>query len=315
MLITTADLPESKRFVFWQDVVCDTFSPIDCVKTSDRPFAAEIATNRIRDYGFSRLRCQEFRALRTAAQIRQSREEDRLFIHFQTSGQFLLSQDGRESCIRPGACVVIDNTRPWTGSLEGNFGQVVIHVPREIWVRRVGVIDQLTARAVDGTTQTGRLVTNFLRDFASAVENVEEATALRLSEILLALMATALGETVSFQGVRRSDGRLALLYRAKAIIEENLQDPCLTPENVARALKISTSYLYDIFHDECATVSNWIWGRRLERCRQNLSDSLMRNKSLSEIAFDCGFSDLSHFNHRFKAAFSMTPSQFRRNKI
>jgi AraC-like DNA-binding protein len=73
-------------------------------------------------------------------------------------------------------------------------------------------------------------------------------------------------------------------------------------------------YLQDLFLQEDTTVCDWIWQRRLERCRRDLADPLLAGKSVGRIAWDCGFSDFSHFSRRFKAAYAITPSGFRRRQ-
>ena len=178
--------------------------------------------------------------------------------------------------------------------------------------QKIGPTEQITARAVHGNTCVGGAVFHFLRQVIPGIGTVETTTADRLAEVSLTLVGT-LANTFS-PDVPPSSGRFLLLCRAKTLIEENLYDPSLNPEKIARALKISKRYLQDLFHEESTTVCNWMWDRRLEKCRQRLSDPLAR-QSVSAIAFSCGFSDFSHFSHRFKAAFSISPSEFRREQL
>jgi len=58
-------------------------------------------------------------------------------------------------------------------------------------------------------------------------------------------------------------------------------------------------------------VSDWIWAQRLEKSRRNLCDPLLARESITQIAIGCGFSDLSHFSRRFKAAYAMSPRDYR----
>ncbi|WP_416221651.1 helix-turn-helix domain-containing protein [Rhodohalobacter sp.] len=37
------------------------------------------------------------------------------------------------------------------------------------------------------------------------------------------------------------------------------------------------------------------------------------NKTISQIAFDCGFNNLSHFSRTYKAEYGMSPSEYRRD--
>jgi AraC family transcriptional regulator len=53
----------------------------------------------------------------------------------------------------------------------------------------------------------------------------------------------------------------------------------------------------------------WIAARRVDRARSLLRHSAL---PLQRIADDCGYADLSHFSHRFRAAADCSPSAFRR---
>lgn len=74
---------------------------------------------------------------------------------------------------------------------------------------------------------------------------------------------------------------------------------------------ISPRYLQDLFHSESWTVSEWIWSRRLEKARRDLLDPLLARESITQIALACGFGDLAHFSRRFKAAYAMSPREYR----
>ena len=60
------------------------------------------------------------------------------------------------------------------------------------------------------------------------------------------------------------------------------------------------------------SVERYILHRRLEHCRQALEDLAQARRMIGEIAFSWGFSDLSHFGRRFRAAYGLTPGDYRR---
>jgi len=311
-LITTADQPRSERLPFWIEIVSKTFFGVDYLPTSAESFFGEVATTRVGEVSFSLVRGRGFQYFRTPAWIRRSIEKS-LLIMLALRGTSSVMQDGRQAQLGTGDLACLDASRPYSGSFADHFENLVILFPRDIFVRRVGRTEPLTARAVRANTYIGALVSNFLRQVVPAIGTVDSATARRLAELSLTLVITTLGNLLSQQELYRSSGRSSLLYRAKTVIEENLDDDSLNPEKVARILRISERYLHSLFHEENTTVCNWIWDRRLEKCRESLSDPLLASKNVTEIAFDCGFNDLSHFSRRFKATFSMPPSEFRRS--
>jgi AraC-like DNA-binding protein len=54
-----------------------------------------------------------------------------------------------------------------------------------------------------------------------------------------------------------------------------------------------------------------VWQRRLDATRHDLLDGRLAQRSVTEIAFARGFSDLSHFSRRFTQAYGQRPRTFR----
>jgi len=299
-VLSTAELSESKRFDFWQGAVCDTFVQLDCRRLSRRPFNGMLVTIDVADYRFSSVSSRDHQVTRTAQRIRQGREET-LLVSAMLTGSGIYAQDGREATLQAGDFVCYDSTRPYSLRFDADFEQVVLQVPREFVTQHVGRTELITARPVQGSSAMGKLVFPFLKQMASMTASFEPVTMQRLSNLTLALLTTAFGELVCTDA-SQSCGRTALVYRAKSYIDENVHDFALNTEKVARHLHISERYLQDLFHAESTTVSDWIWSRRLERCKRMLSDALRNRESISQIATAAGFGDFGHFSRRFKAA-------------
>jgi AraC-like DNA-binding protein len=81
---------------------------------------------------------------------------------------------------------------------------------------------------------------------------------------------------------------------------------------VARANAVSTRHLHNLFQHSDATVTKWIWERRLKAARDDILNPAMAGKSITEIAFGNGFNDSAHFSRSFKSRFDLSPSQLRK---
>jgi AraC-like DNA-binding protein len=309
-VLTTADVADRKRVQFWQDAVCDTFVELDCRARAERSFFGEITTAQCDGLHFSSVHAEGQIVKRTHTRIRRAREEVML-ISLQVRGMGIISQDGREARLKPGDFACYDSTRPYTLNFDAEFEQLVLHMPREAMVRRIGRTEMWTARRIEGASLVGSLVLPFVQRTASIVAEVAPATASRLSETCLSLVTAALGERLGAIAEGGTSARTALIFRAKAIIESNLHDHALNTERVAEAVGISPRYLQDLFHAEGTTVSDWIWKRRLDKSRRDLADSLRACDSIAQIALTCGFADFGHFSRRYKEAFGASPREDR----
>lgn len=309
-VLTTADISERKRFQFWQDAVCDTFVELDCQARAETSFFGEITTADCDGLHFSTVRADSQIVRRTRTRIHRAREEVML-ISLQVRGAGIVAQDGREARLKPGDFACYDSTRPYTLNFDKSFEQLVLHMPREAMMRRIGRTELWTARRIEAASPVGSLVLPFVQRTASIVSDVAPATASRLSETCLSLVTAALGERLGEIGVGGTSARTALIFRAKAVIESNLHDHALNTEKVADLVGISPRYLQDLFHAEGTTVSDWIWKRRLEKSRRDLADPLRASDSIAQIALACGFADFGHFSRRYKEAFGASPREDR----
>lgn len=98
-------------------------------------------------------------------------------------------------------------------------------------------------------------------------------------------------------------------------IEMHLGDPEFCAEMLADAVHISRRRLDEIFVAALAKpVAGYIWERRLERAAQYLSDHSKNSRSITDVAFSNGFSDISHFSRTFKKKYGLTPSAYQKNK-
>ena len=306
-VFSTDKIALAKRFNLWRDMLCSAHAPIDCQRLTDKPFSGSSEAAQIDRIGLTRVRSVD-QKIDWNPKPRSS--EGVLLVTLQTFGTGFLVQDGCEARVEPGSIAFHESTRPFSWVFPDDFEQLVIRIPRQTVMSRLGHTGRWMARVLDGNRGIGGLVSGFLRHTFSVLGNCSPNSAYRLSQISNDLVGTALAE-IQGQDRTQNSGRMALLQRAKQAIEANLHDPELTPTKVAETLRISLRYLQDLFSDENSTPSAWIWERRLDRSRRMLADPRFAGTTISDIAYDCGFTDYSHFNHRFRAAFTVSPSDYK----
>jgi AraC-like DNA-binding protein len=133
-----------------------------------------------------------------------------------------------------------------------------------------------------------------------------------VAEQALDLIALAFSSETSERGVTLSSPRSVALLRLKSAVESRLRDPEVNPATVAAAAGISVRYANALLSEQDMSLERFIVARRLERCRIALQDPTQVHRTISEIAYGWGFSDMSHFNRRFKGVLGCSPSAYRR---
>lgn len=98
------------------------------------------------------------------------------------------------------------------------------------------------------------------------------------------------------------------LHKAIEVIEANISDSELDIENFSQLVGVSRMQLYRKLHALTdMTVKEFIRHIRLKRATQLL---LQDKLNISEVAYEVGFKDLSHFRKCFKREFGMSASDF-----
>jgi AraC-like DNA-binding protein len=110
----------------------------------------------------------------------------------------------------------------------------------------------------------------------------------------------------------RSRGRRAARLGAiKADIAAHLDEQELSINALAAHQRISPRYIQMLFHAEGTTFSRFVLGQRLARAHRVLTDPDYAGWTITGIALEAGFGDLSTFNHAFRRAYGVSPSDVR----
>jgi len=115
--------------------------------------------------------------------------------------------------------------------------------------------------------------------------------------------------------VTKEDGIAAARLRAiKADIETLIGSSDLSTDLIAARQKVSPRYVQKLFENDGLSFSEFVLERRLDRAWHLLHRPSTLGRTISSIAYEVGFSDLSYFNRTFRRRFGMSPSESRRRR-
>jgi AraC-like DNA-binding protein len=106
--------------------------------------------------------------------------------------------------------------------------------------------------------------------------------------------------------------RTARLTAARAYIVENSSRRDLAVVAVANHLGMTPRSLQRLFAADGTTFSACLLCQRLIRAHHMLCDPRLSGRTVSSVAYDAGFGDLSYFNRCFRKFYGTTPKQVRR---
>ena len=94
-------------------------------------------------------------------------------------------------------------------------------------------------------------------------------------------------------------------------IKAGFSDPGFSARNVALRLGLAPHYVQNLLSETGASFTERVLELRLQKARAMLSDPRHDRLKISEIAYTCGFNEVSYFNRCFRRRFGASPTQFR----
>jgi AraC-like DNA-binding protein len=236
---------------------------------------------------------------------------DQLFVCRQMAGEVVLEQSSREVALQVGDITLLDPLLPYAGRFFSGSKLLVLKIPRRLLEARTGKTRQMIARRVRPIAAESSLASSFLAMLPTHTGNLGAAAEVIVADQALDLIAVSFAKAMESKP-RVSSARSLALVNLRAAVEARLANPALDAETVAAAAGVSVRYANAVLAQEGTSITRLIQTRRLARCRQALEDPLQGHRTISEIAYGWGFSDMTHFGRRFKAAFGSSPRDYRR---
>ncbi|HEU4787902.1 MAG TPA: helix-turn-helix domain-containing protein [Gemmatimonadaceae bacterium] len=234
-------------------------------------------------------------------------DHDDFTVSLLLEGRAVVEQNGRGANLGPGDLVLCDGRRPFRMHFDESFQQIVFTCDHSQLEARLPDADGRTAQRIGGQAALSSAMAGYVASVARQAANLGQAESI-IAQHAIEILAFTLGGASPWDLASRS-----LLSRIRAYIEENLSDPALTPATIARHYRISRRHLYRLFDVDGDSVAGFIRRRRLLRCKAVLADDRHTRLGISEIAFAWGFNDATTFGRAFRAAFGMTPREYRRS--
>ncbi|WP_315780371.1 MULTISPECIES: helix-turn-helix domain-containing protein [unclassified Bradyrhizobium] len=312
VLFTTDGSPGHRRLALWQDIVCDVYVGLDCTSDLGSAFRGAVTHTTLGRAVCSEVASDQQRVRRTTQRIARA-DADYVLIALGREGTGGVTQDGRDTVIRPGEFAIYDTTRPYELQFDAAFRQTVFKLPREMLQRRIGATEAVTAITFGSDSPLQPLAYDFIIKLCERADHIGVEHAEHLADQAADLLAMTLTERLSSQPLPSSSHRAALLYRIKAHIRTRLSDSELSLQAIAREVGLSARYVSDLFSDEQLSFQRFVLAERLKHCRRDIGSPALGHRQIGEIAFSWGFNDLSHFGRVFREQFGVSPREWRRS--
>ncbi|MBR0986142.1 helix-turn-helix domain-containing protein [Bradyrhizobium liaoningense] len=233
----------------------------------------------------------------------------RYFALWQAKGAASLAQSRNVIDLTAGRWVLVKATSPCEFGVRDGGRCIGIMLPeRQVdrWGDLIGEGGRLLSPCEDGDMAAAMLI-----------ELLERSTQLGMRaqqsfELLLVdLLDSVLDKSApTYQTKGRPEVPPAKLRRAKELVEAQLGNPALRPEDIGHAIGVSRRSLYNLFSQIGATPMGYVREQRLKEAARRLRNASLTDATVTSIAYDLGFADPSHFARLFRAQYGMSPRQW-----
>jgi AraC-like DNA-binding protein len=308
---SSAELPETVRFEVWRETFAKEMAGFDMRHYDVRPFytkssfrslgAVNLATNLSTAMLFDRKK--------------QNIEQDGLdgfALPLCLSGRLEIVQGKTRMLLHQDRAALVDFGQPLNGGLAPSAPgdhqfQISLCLPRSEFLCRVPKAESLVMRPFENREALTLLV-NYLQmlDLQELGRDVDLDRL--VGEHVLDIVAFLCGSCSKDDSIGVRAARKAAVTD---YIENHFQRPGLSVTDIATALKISKRYLYTLLNENDESVTQILNRLRLECASKMLISPIYQQLSITEIAMNSGFNDISYFYRQFRRRFGETPNDFR----
>jgi AraC-like DNA-binding protein len=316
-VFSSADLPgeldDRRRFSLWRDMFSATFGNLEMERPDDRPFAMRCEFARFGTVGFGQFEGTCNMAARTKAAVRADGDDSFVFVVNRRPTRMALVQNGRDIVLEPGAAGIVTNMEEGVFHGDPHNSWQCLRLPYRELVDRVANVEDLIGTTLrPGSAPLRHLQFYLAILLASDHCSPEPELALHIDRMLIDLVALTLGtdpETAHLACLRSL--RAVRLQSVIGEIKRQFTNPNFSQAKVARKLGVSTRYVQDLLHETGVQFRERVLALRLEKARTMLQGAADRREKIIDIAYACGFNDLSYFNRCFRRRFGDAPMQLR----
>jgi AraC-like DNA-binding protein len=303
--LSTSDLPPLQRLSRFQELF-DRKVQLNFEVREDRPLDAKMTVE-----GFPGVRLAtmlsgvDVRLERRRARLADNEDDVCLIVN--TGKGLSIEQRRRQSSARVGDGVLLVYRESAVLDFQA-MNYTAIRVPFAALSPFTRNIEASAAGCVQAGTPALRLLQAYLANLPVTANSDRQLNHLVANHIY-DLMAMTIGATRD--GAEQARQRGVRAARLHVIQQDLVREPELTIKEVAQRQGVSARYVQMLFEETGTTFTDFVLELRLGAALRMLGSPRFSNWSVTAIALEAGFGDLSYFNRRFKQRFARTPSDVR----
>jgi AraC-like DNA-binding protein len=305
-----AELDDGARLHLFQELNGQAYA-YDLTFAADRPFFVHLRAARFGSVLVEKFAGTLIQKARKARNVTTHGGDDFFFSLNYGTHEFTYSQRGPGVVCAPGSLIILSNADPGETRCGPSFFS--LYMPQAHLLAHVGRAEDLVARRIDGDQPA----VQFLRKYLKLVlepdsTNDDPALTEHVGNTLIVLTALCLGAGRAAVEPAQTHGlRAARLLAIKTEISTRFSQPNFSERQVAAKLGLTPRYVQEVLHETGTTFTDQVLELRLQKARGMLANPRNNHLRIIEIAYACGFNEVSYFNRCFRRRFGSTPTTCR----
>jgi len=304
--------PQWKRAAMFREYVRNRIVKLDSCPLGDDNHLDGVGMS-LPGLGVVAISMSATRCARTRETIGDGNDNLRLVTLRQAASSAPTDHLGRELTVEPGSGVVLSNCDLNAITFTGHRSRMIaVNLTRKTLRPLLRDFDDVLAHTIPKQSAPLSLLSSYIEALVREPAPPTPELGLLAVSHIYDLAALAMGATRDAAEIAKNRGLAAARLRAiKSDIAANLSRDDLSVVEIALKQRVTPRYVQLLFEHQGTTFTEYVRNARLNRAHRMLADPHLADRSISVIAFDVGFSDLSYFNKAFRRRFGETPSDVR----
>ena len=296
-----AHLDDRARLAAWQDRFVAHSCKLDISPVADRRFSIRADLARFQEIGALRFEGTVDRFERPSHYAAIDGSDDLILCLNQGRSVTSFTQSGRDAPLQSGGVLLATNTMGGRMRSQSDNPWSSLFIPRQRIGALVANVDNLLMKPLDAGVAPVRFLGRYL-DLLFAPDDFQDEPA------LLAHIGTTITDLIALAfGAGREASALEIVRR----IGTGFTRPSFGPAEVARAMGLSSRYVNELMQETGVSFAERVMELRLQKARGLLAAPPRTAMRVSDIAYACGFNEVSYFNRCFRLRFGASPTQMR----
>jgi AraC-like DNA-binding protein len=305
-------LAEEKRRKLWRDLYADLYGTPNVHFLDDRPFRANFVFTSFNSVTVGQCDGTINHVKRTAQETAADLQPMCYVAVNRSATRLSYQAQGGEITLGNNDLTLISSEEVLQAHFDPDASRYdLVALPRGLLQQRLGSIGDLLYQPIDPQQPAAQLLRRYI-DILTVTEGLNERPALAahvettLVDLVSLMFATGDAAKMAERGLRAA--------RVQAILAEikaGFSDPAFSPAIVAHKLGLSMRYVQDLLTESGASFTERVLELRLAKAQAMLAQQRFDGMKVSDIAYTCGFNEVSYFNRRFRARFGCSPTEYR----